>query len=383
MISVAEARTRVQSTLTSKGASWASDPSVAESTIVNIPLRPPTENDALVDQYAAEAWVREWAAIPTRTGIAIGWADRRWRALGRQRVPTNLTIVGADAIADFAGGESARRYRGLRVRASAVRSRLGTSPEIVTALRRQAANIGLLADDDFARLLDVVAWLLDHPVAGLRPRQLPIRGVDTKWVGAHRALVMALFTAVTGRDNLGLVLTDPLVRLRVLDPALAPGGLDDFAAPPSVLDRLPIAPPRILIVENLETMLAMPPAQGWVVLHGSGFAVDVVGALSWVRSRPVLYWGDLDSHGFAILHRLRSTHANVTSVLMDTGTLMQHRDLWVTEPAPAVGTYPTLTESESSTMLRLREEGNVRLEQERIPWGYALETLGLDSRHLA
>ncbi|SEN30953.1 hypothetical protein SAMN05216281_10632 [Cryobacterium luteum] len=60
---------------------------------------------------------------------------------------------------------------------------------------------------------------------------------------------------------------------------------------------------------------------------------------------------------------------------MDETVLLQFRDLWVSEPRAAGGTYPTLTGSEQVALMRIRSEGNVRLEQERIEWNYALGRL--------
>ena len=74
-------------------------------------------------------------------------------------------------------------------------------------------------------------WLAAHPVAGLRPRQVPVRGVDSKWLSAHRRLVTDLVAAVTGSADLGLVDADRLIRLRILDDTLAIGGLHDLAGP--------------------------------------------------------------------------------------------------------------------------------------------------------
>jgi len=38
---------------------------------------------------------------------------------------------------------------------------------------------------------------------------------------------------------------------------------------------------------------------------------------------------------------------------------------------------PLLTDAEQATLRLLGSEGNVRLEQERIPWDYALARLGI------
>src|SRR5699024_12450620 len=110
-------------------------------------------------------------------------------------------------------------------------------------------------------------------------------------------------------------------------------------------------------------------------VHGSGYAVDAVAQLAWIGGARVIYWGDLDSHGFAILNRLRTHLPDVESVLMDEATLLAHEDLWVPEPKPTSGTFRELTGSETRALERIRAEGDVRLEQERIPWDTALARL--------
>ncbi|MDX5318712.1 MAG: DUF2220 family protein, partial [Actinomycetes bacterium] len=232
-----------------------------------------------------------------------------------------------------------------------------------------------LAEVDFERLRGVLAFLRENPESRLYVRQLPIRGVDTKWIGAHRGLVTALHQAFTGRSDLGLEAAPGLVRVRFLDPALAPAGLGDVTAPVAEWNRLRVQPPVILVVENLETAVALPPMEGVAVVHGSGYAVDRLEQIEWVAAaQRSLYWGDLDSHGFAILHRLRS-HLPMESVLMDRGTLVAHRDLWVPEPAPFRGELPLLTGEELATLEMLRAEGDVRLEQERIEFSSAVAAL--------
>ena len=181
--------------------------------------------------------------------------------------------------------------------------------------------------------------------------------------------------AASGRDDLGIVGDPQLVRLRLLDERVLPGAPRAFGASVDELTSLSIRPCTVLVLENLESLMALPPLDDVIAVHGGGFAVAELQRVRWLRAARLLYWGDLDSNGFAILHRLRSGVPHVRSVLMDEGTLLAHRDLWVPEPTPARGAYPTLEPAEQATLDRLRDEGDVRLEQERIPWEFALREL--------
>jgi hypothetical protein len=86
----------------------------------------------------------------------------------------------------------------------------------------------------------------------------------------------------------------------------------------------------------------------------------------------VIYWGDIDTHGFAILSRLRALFPHVRSFLMDRETLLTHRPLWAREEEPYTGGLHHLTAEEDALFEELRQGTlgyGVRLEQERIAFG--------------
>lgn len=378
MLTVAEARVRARKRVDQDQRAWAA--SGVEDALLEITLHPPTERAALDDQAAAIAWVRAWRAVSdSDASIDVLWGDRQWSRVGAQSVPERCVLRGADAIAAFAGAAPDREWRVLRDRAAQLRGeftgRAASADALAAAIRTHGRTLQQLAETDFATLIQVVAWLAEHPASGWRIRQLPIRGIDTKWLERHRAVVEGLHSAVSGRLSLGLLDAPGLVRVRFLDPTLRPGGLCDVSAPVEELAAMDFAPSVVFVFENLETMFAMPDWPGAVVVHGSGYAARRLGGIPWIRSGRVVYWGDLDSDGFAILHALRSGCSNVTSVLMDEEILLAYRDLWVPEPKAAVGTYSTLTAIEQNALDRIRSEGNVRLEQERIAWEVALARL--------
>ena len=71
----------------------------------------------------------------------------------------------------------------------------------LTALQRtfpQARFTGIirritdLDDRDYQRLVTTVTWLRANPASGMLLRQLPIEGIDTKWLSSHAQLILAL-----------------------------------------------------------------------------------------------------------------------------------------------------------------------------------------------
>ena len=134
-------------------------------------------------------------------------------------------------------------------------------------------------------------------------------------------------------------------------------GLCDLEVPLDELSNLPLSPERVLIVENLESGLALPDLPGCVAVLGLGNAVSVLSRLNWVSGKPIMYWGDIDTHGFMILDRARETLGALSSVLMDEATLLACRDLWVEEPVQASAqTLVHLTATERETFEGLRAQ---------------------------
>lgn len=405
MITVEAVRTAAAKRLRSRMGEWAGRLVVGEDLDegYSLGLKPPTEAQALADRDAAQAWVRRWREADGVHGCEVDWEERAWSRLARQTVPVRVRFADPRSLAEFAGGDERAAWRRIATRARTVRERFaggdgglggGSSGgpggecgdahgarapsaerDLAAVVRGSRATLVNLDDAEFERVLDAAEWLVEHPQERMRPRQMPLRGVDSKWFTKHRKLVSALFRALTGGRELEILDPEDTVRIRILGPGAGLVGLTDLSAPVEQVARLPLRPRWVIVSENLESMLALPEWDGVVAVHGSGYAVSVVGELRWLRDVPILYWGDLDSHGFAILHRLRSHLSEVTSVLMDEDTLMDHADLWVREEKPHRGAFDELTGREQRALARVRSEGDVRLEQERIPWDAALAAL--------
>jgi hypothetical protein len=257
-----------------------------------------------------------------------------------------------------------------------------------------ARHFELLADysvDDYRRLVDMLAWIDGHPDSGLYPRQLPVAGLDSKWIDGRKRLLSDLVGAIHDDaggagvgdffSRCGLKAPPQLLRLRVLDPVLRAciGGLGDISAPWEQLAALDLPVTTAFIVENLQTGLAFGDLPGAVVIMRLGYDVEVLGRLPWLDRARCFYWGDLDTHGFAILSLARGHRPGLRSLLMDEQPLLAYRALWVDAPKPyRADTLPPLTAGEQALYQAIRDGRwgqNLRLEQERIPWPIAWPVL--------
>ena len=137
---------------------------------------------------------------------------------------------------------------------------------------------------------------------------------------------------------------------------------DEFTGPAAGITRA-------YVIENEITYLAFPIPAGAMVIFGGGYAVPVLEPLGWLADLDLVYWGDIDTHGFAILNRLRHHLPHARSMLMDRATLLDHRDHWGREPSPTAAVLDRLGPAESALYADLISDTyapSVRLEQERI-----------------
>jgi hypothetical protein len=141
---------------------------------------------------------------------------------------------------------------------------------------------------------------------------------------------------------------------------------------PQLSDYAP-ACPHVIVTENKINFLTLPQTPDVLAIFGGGYAIDLLRALPWIANQPLHYWGDLDTHGFAILSRLRQFFPHTRSFLMGRDTLMMHRELWTEELSGTrvLRDLPNLDPHEQALYDDLRNDrlgDRVRLEQERVKY---------------
>lgn len=356
---------------------------------LRLPLRGPGPAEMLARFPEVQRWIRDLEAHDRAhrgAGYTLEWREHRHRQLGQDRIPCAALVPSLDD-ALWLLGRQADAARVVEV----AHATAAAAPEIHPWLMSRPLR-ALERAEEWTRLLAVVQWFQRHPRPGVYLRQLDIPGVDTKFIEDRRAILSELLDVVLPEAHIdptatgaaaferryGLRARSPLVRLRLLDPSQALGGLRDLSIPAEDFARLDPPARRVFITENEVNGLCFPDLPESLVLFGLGYAVDRLADAGWLRAREVWYWGDLDTHGFAILSRLRGMFPEARSLLMDRETFLQHRALWGREDRPQRGTLDHLTADERALYEDLRDHAygdRLRLEQERIGFGWVCAAL--------
>ncbi len=350
----------------------------------------PAELSARFDE--ARAWVREIDALPH---VRIERRTSRHRELGTNTLPAAAWLDTPEAAAGLGGHRrELERFREL------ARDVASHEPRLVAWVRRHPHRALELADA-LPALLRAHAALVAARGNGRYLRELDVSGVDTKFVEGHRDTLGAWLDLVLEPHEVdrthagvrgfarryGFRDRPERLRLRSLDPRLplvrGAAGAADLAAADVTLDVASVAAldpahRHVLIVENEINYLSLPALDSTLAVFGAGYGTGTLGRIDWLAGRQVHYWGDIDTHGFAILDELRAHLPQARSLLMDRRTLLEHRAFWATEPSPARRTLPRLNADERALHEELVERVHgeaVRLEQERLPFGTVVAAL--------
>jgi hypothetical protein len=342
--------------------------------------------------------VRAWAGAlqagagsARRRGYRVVLREVQHRVIGANRVPSEAWLDALDDAIELIGKRrEAQRFVELVERTRA------TQPRLLPWLQQRALRALELAEV-WPLLLDVVAWIELHPRPGVYLRQVDVAGVHTKFIEQHRAVLAELldlclsaqaidpsFNGATGfAQRYGFRDKPARVRFRLLDARQAwpaAGADQDITLSLDAFSALDPAASRIFITENEINYLAFPGVRDGLLIFGAGYGLPALACAAWLQGKTIHYWGDIDTHGFAMLDQLRAILPRTESFLMDRATLLEHEPLWIDEPVPTQRDLPRLTQEERALYddlrwKRLRGKRQLRLEQERIAFGWVERAL--------
>lgn len=340
--------------------------------------------------------VREWAAgLSALTHCRIETRNVAHRVFGNNRLPQAAWLDSVDdALAMIGKQRDAAQFLQM----------LDYSRQHVPALLPWLARKPMRAlelADSWPALLAVVTWLAANPRPGIYLRQVDIPGIHSKFIEANRGVLTELLDLGLASEAIDTSYAGvaqfarrygfrekPLrLRFRMLDPALAilpSQGAADISLDAASFGMLTPPVQRVFVTENEINYLAFPSVRHSMVVFGAGYGWEVLAQAAWLRQVSLIYWGDIDTHGFAILNQLRARFGHVESVLMDHATLMAHPHAWGEEDAPIRHDLPLLMPDEQAVYDTLRDNAiraNLRLEQEKVSFKWLSARLCTNYEH--
>ena len=349
-------------------------------------LKTPTSNEMSELFDEVRVWVAELRLMPH---CRVEMREFKHRLLGTNAVPQEVWIESVeDALTLIGKQRDVARFTALL---EVTRKR---QPQLLAWLAKRPLR-ALEFIDEWNRLLEIVTWLQQHPRPDVYLRQVDISGVHSKFVETHRGVLTELLDIVLPPEAIDFSASGvsqfaqrygfrdkPVrIRFRILDPAhaLLPGdSLQDITLDAEIFARLEPNVARVFITENEINFLAFPQTKDSLVIFGAGYGFEMLSKAEWLSHCRVHYWGDIDTHGFAILDQLRSQFDHVESFLMDRNTLLAFEALWGEEEKQTLRDLPRLNPEERVLYDDLRDNRirkNLRLEQERIGFGWVESAL--------
>lgn len=335
--------------------------------------------------------LREHSKEQKGFGYTISYQTIQHRQLGRQTIPESIVFETLPDFLKFAG--LSETYR---IFCDTLQFILTTAPsDLSTWLKEHTAQV-LLYQTVWPQLLAVASFLQAHPKPHCYLRELPILGIDSKFIEQHKSILRELLDALlvpefiqTDIQSLqnhgferryGFKYPEPLIRFRILDSALFIHQLTDLSLPLSEFQNLELPCDSIIMTENKTNGLSFPLMDSAIVIFGLGYGIQSLAGIPWLKTKEIYYWGDIDTHGFAMLSQLRAYYPQVKNLFMDERTLKKFHTLAVEEPDDkrCLASLEHLTEAEQTLYKALCNNvhgKNTRIEQERLDFNYVQQRL--------
>ena len=350
-------------------------------------IKGPTAAEMVNDFDAVRTWIKDIKTGCEKNSLELAWKEINHRQLGRNSIPVKIIFID---IAKLAG------FLGKKANLQDFEAGLITLVDIFSDLAAWAAQypFELIKNvPNIERLITIVTWRLENPQPGIYLRQLSLPGVDTKFIEAHRKVISQWLDILLSKDKIceqftglgkfeeryGFLSRPVTVRFRTLDPDLKIDNFSDVTVRADEFAALSLSVRYVFIVENDITALAFPPVKDSMVIFGRGYHFDYLAQASWLNEKELWYWGDIDTHGFAILNQFRTSFPSVSSFLMDRETLINHQSHWGFEKAPTAADLLKLSREETLLYDELRNNkirDSLRLEQEFIAFSWVMKVIG-------
>lgn len=344
---------------------------------LRLTLNKPTSQD-LSSRFTE---VRQWIAAlqsAEQKGYRIEWKTVRHRVIGSNRLPVRIWVDSAQTAINLLKLQpQALEYQRLVTEINA------RQPALVPWLIKYPLRT-LDQAPDWPRFLSIIEWLQHHPRPDIYLRQIDLPEINSKFIERQRGILGELLDLTLPPEvidpqasgirqfNRRFGFRDRPVRVRY---RIAGEETSDQEIDSRAFASLNPTPCTLFVIENEISYLAFPAPTGAMVIFGRGYGFDMLASALWMQSKRLYYWGDIDTHGLAILNQFRQLFPRTQSLMMDEETLLAHQYAWGKEEKPCLRQLAKLTAHEQRLYQRLTEkvpvpDTTIRLEQEHIAEGW-------------
>jgi len=323
--------------------------------------------------------IRNWIEELKQSSFKIEFQSISYRSLGTQSIPKVLVLKQNEFLKQLSNQKAFKRH--IELIQKSLKAFANLEP-----LLKEKPQLLMENDKVWEQLLIVCDYFTTHPMPNLYIRELDIEGIDTKFIEKHKKILDTLLCVLLDQEptrlaqngfekRYGLKYDLPTIRFRILDESLYIGGLSDISLPLNEFMSLDIGCSRVFITENKINGLSFPNIKNAIVIFGLGYGVESLKNVKWLESKELIYWGDIDTHGFAILSQIRGYFSHIESMLMNDEVIEKFKYLAVKESSSKrfLGELDNLTQEEYEVFEKLKENlygEALRIEQERIGFGY-------------
>jgi len=325
--------------------------------------------------------IRDWIASLNKSSFDVVFHQVNYRSLGEQFVPKVLLFTRVGFLKHL--GKASIFNRQIKL----IDKSIEKFPKL-KILFIEKPKLIMEYDEVWEKLFRVSAYFIRSPNPHVYMRELEIEGIDTKFIEAHKKILDVILSTLLERETITLSQRGfekryrlkydlPSIRFRILDEAQYILGLSDISLPLNAFMTLNIPCEKVFITENKINGLSFPNIKNAMVIFGLGYGVESLKEVAWLRDKRLYYWGDIDTHGFAILSQFRSYFSHTQSMLMDKKTLEENKSMASKEALVKrfMGVLAHLSASEEEVFLSLKKDvyaQRFRLEQERVSMSYIL-----------
>lgn len=350
---------------------------------------PTTSSQILANMDTIQEFIQVWQKFNDEFELCqVEFQSKNFQQFGTVTLPYYLIIENRTALISIFTQDKQAQLQHLQNRINRIIHTLTQcfeidGQELLEFLIDNLESFEHLSDDEINQLLQILPQLKYKMGNGFYLRNLPIVGVDTKFIEQQFKFIENLLNYLYHNEvlaNGGLMawlgcqekpndwlLVKPLCELTKNKLA----NLPLLRLNSQTLLNYELPADKILVIENEQACLPLFGFADVIAVAGGGKNIGWLKA-DWLKHKKVYYWGDIDGDGLLILNLARQYCSHIVPIMMDKNTVLNHQHLMVNDTG-VINEVPSHLNGDEKALFLALKNGNFlggRLEQERLKYRF-------------